>query len=301
VYSNSEDFTLPPHPNSEVEHARAIAEGGRSLLDIRTQLVDSTGPLIRDSGLKFVYWPGCAEATVCYIAPGSRLERQLGRARPKSEEDAALLWQVANGRAGSRSRRYFVTNRLRYMWVLTFAQSRTDRRAVMAVVAVFARRLRTLHGGAAFPYWYSPELHPGGHGWHVNFFIATRVEHADVESLWGQGFVWVTDFASSLKGPKGEPLRVTRNPREGLRRAAHYGCKYAQKDWSPEHVGRQSHRYEVAQGFAPVSESVWIEWAAEGEGLVAELVPPDEWHNVQRWNSSDDPEWKRPHVETWRW
>jgi len=187
------------------------------------------------------------------------------------------------------------------MWVLTFAQGRTDRREVMAEVGAFARRLRTLHGGAASPYWYSPELHPGGHGWHVNFFISSRIEHADVEALWGQGFVWVTDFASSLRGPKGEPLRVTRSPREGLRRAAHYGCKYAQKDWSPEHVGRQSHRYEVAQGFSPVSESVWIEWAAEGEGIVGELVPSGEWNNVERWNSSYDPEWNRPHVETWRW
>jgi hypothetical protein len=227
--------------------------------------------------------------------------RRSGREREKSEEDLSLLWQVANGRAGSRSRRYFVTNRLRYMWVLTFARSRTDRQEVMAEVGVFARRLRMLHDGKAFPYWYSPELHPGGHGWHVNFFIASRVEHAKIEELWGRRFVWVTDFATSLKGPKGEPLGVTRGPREGLRRAAHYGCKYAQKDWSPEHVEAQNHRYEVAQGFAPVSESISIEWAAEGEGLVAELVPPGEWHNVARWNSSDDPDWDRPHVETWRW
>ena len=286
--------------NSDAEEVE-VARSAGSLLDLRTQLVDADGPLIRESGLKFIYWPGCGEASVCFVTSGSVGLRRAGREREKSEEDMSLLWQVANGRAGSRSRRYFVTNRLRYMWVLTFARSQTDRQEVMAEVGAFARRLRTLHDGEAFPYWYSPELHPGGHGWHVNFFFASRVEHAKIEELWGQGFVWVTDFATSLKGPKGEPLGVTRSPREGLRRAAHYGCKYAQKDWSPEHVGAQNHRYEVAQGFAPVSESISIEWASEGEGLVAELVPLGEWHNVARWKSSDDPDWDRPHVETWRW
>lgn len=219
----------------------------------------------------------------------------------KTIEDSALNWQIANGRAGSRSRRYFVLNRLRYMWVLTFVEGRYERSAVMAEVGAFARRLRGHNDAVAFPYWYSPELHPGGHGWHVNFFIPFRVDHAVIESLWGQGFVWVTDFATSMKGPKGEPLGVSHTPREGLRRAAHYGCKYAQKDWSPGHVGPGSHRYEVAQGFSPKPESIWIEWALEGEGIVAELVPLGEWDNVKRWNSGDDPNWIRPHVETWRW
>ena len=56
---------------------------------------------------------------------------------------------------------------------------------------------------------------------------------------------------ASAASPKGEPLGLCREPRDGWRRAASYGCKYCQKDWSPEHVGRASHRYEVAQHFAP--------------------------------------------------
>lgn len=224
-----------------------------------------------------------------------------GHDRVKSDDEITEPWRIANGRAGSRSRRYFVLNQLGYMWVLTFADARQDRRLVMSEVADFARRLRALRGGENFPYWYSPELHPGGHGWHVNFFIPFRVPHAFVEELWGHGFVWVTDFATSMKGPKGEPLGLCRTPREGLRRAASYGCKYAQKDWSPEHVGAQNHRYEVAQGFAPRSESRWIVDAVEGEQLVADLVPDAEWSHVQRWDSNDDPEWARPPIRTWRW
>jgi hypothetical protein len=187
------------------------------------------------------------------------------------------------------------------MWVLTFGEGRYERREVMAEVAAFVRRLRGLNNGQKFPYWYSPELHPGGYGWHVNLFIPFRIEHALIETLWGHGFVWVTDFASSMKGPKGEPLGLCRTPREGLRRAAHYGCKYAQKDWSPDHVGQGNHRYEIAQGFAPMSEGVWIERTEEGEGIVAELVPLGEWNNVRRWNSDEDPDWTRPPIRTWRW
>ena len=58
----------------------------------------------------------------------------------------------------------------------------------MALVAEFARRLR-IDLGTSVAYWYSPELHPGGHGWHVNLFIAGRLDHARVGELWGHGFV----------------------------------------------------------------------------------------------------------------
>jgi hypothetical protein len=91
---------------------------------------------------------------------GQPLSRGSGDRPPLSDEAAQLHWQIANGRAASRSRRYFVFNRLRYMWLLTFADSRYDRRAVMTEVSEFARRLRTLRDGVASPHWYSPELLP---------------------------------------------------------------------------------------------------------------------------------------------
>jgi hypothetical protein len=212
-----------------------------------------------------------------------------------------LHWQIANGRAGTRSRRYFVFNRLRYMWVITFAESNYDRRAVMTEVSEFARRLRTFRDGVAFPYWYSPELHPGGHGWHVNFLVSFRVPNADIATLWNHGFVWVTDFAQSVSGPKGEPLGFCRTPREGLRRAAHYGCKYSQKDWSPDHVGAQNHRYEIAQGFAPKNVGTWVRGPKHAEELVADLIPPEDRRYLKQWDSNDMADWVRPPVRTWRW
>lgn len=281
--------------------AQATGEAGRASVHKRTQLVIRDRSLQQDVGWKLTFWPECAEASVSIVTSGSDRHRSSERQREKSEDELTLYWRIANGRAGSRSRRYFVSNQLRYMWVLTFAQSRRDRGLVMGEVAEFARRLRLLLGGESYPYWYSPELHPQGHGWHVNFFIAFRIPHAEIEALWSHGFVWVTDFATSMKGPKGESLGLCRTPREGLRRAANYGCKYAQKDWSPENVGPLSHRYEVAQGFAPIRESAWVNGPGEAEQLIQMQLLDEDRRWMKRWNSDDDPEWLRPPVWTWRW
>lgn len=183
--------------------------------------------------------------------------------------------------------------------VLTFELNRRERRRVMSEVSEFARRLRH-ELSAGFPYWYSPELHPGGHGWHVNFFVPHRIEHALVESVWGQGFVWVTDFERGRHGPKGEPLGLCATPREGWRRAARYGCKYAQKDWSAEHVGRDNHRYEVAQNYAPKSVGRWVRGKAEAEVIVAQVVTPEDQQHLRVWDSSEVADWVRPPVRTWR-
>lgn len=278
------------------------AEGGRPLLDLRTQLVKPSRPQIQTTGWKFTLWPGCSEASLVIVTSGSSRFRGAGDRPPLSEEAAALHWQIANGRAGTRSRRYFVLNQLRYMWVLTYpGEGQYDRRIVMSEVSEFARRLRIVRNGATFPYWYSPELHPGGHGWHVNFFIPFRIPHSQIEGLWDRGWVWVVDYGTAPHGAKGEPLGLCRTPRDGYRRAAHYGCKYAQKDWSPEHVGAQNHRYEIGQGFSPKKIAQWVQDPLEAEALVADLVPVGERRFLQRWDSNDEPEWLRPPIRTWRW
>jgi len=290
--------------------------------------------LVQDGyGWWFTQWPDCGEASVIWRSSrvgsvGKRKAEGWGRFEPTSGgglvgdpvgswwvsehgelkiqgedgwPDVAATWQSANSRAAARSRRYFVRNRLRYMWVLTYAVPPTERRVVMGQVSEFARRMRSGVGGKALPYWYSPEIHPGGHGWHVNFFIAERQPHALIAGLWDHGHVWVTDFAKSKRGPKGEPLGLCRSPREGWRRAARYGCKYAQKDWSPEHVGRQSHRYEVAQGFAPTPLSQWVRTKSAGDRIVADLVPKDDQRAITVWDSDTAAEWMKPPVRTWRW
>ena len=303
------------------------AEGGRSLLDIRTHFGKEESSNDPTRGWRFSHWPECSEATLVWVGP--RYFRKLdpheepskligsGYKRPAddskrtrsssgpravvSPEEANLRWRIANGRARSRSRRYFVRNELRYMWVLTFADSVNSRNEVMARVSEFARRLRGDLVADSFPYWYSPELHPKGHGWHVNFFVPMYLTHARVESLWGHGFVWVTDFARSSSAPKGEPLGLCRTPRDGWRRAAQYGCKYAQKDWNQELIGPGVNRYAVAKGFKPLVNKRWLHHLEDGWSAVAELVPWEEWRHLDTWSSNDEPAWDRPPITTFRW
>jgi hypothetical protein len=111
----------------------------------------------------------------------------------------------------------------------------------------------------------------------------------------------VTKVVRSPRRPKGEPLGLYRTPREGWRRASNYGCKYAQKDWSGEHVGRDKHRYEVVRGFSPVNEASWVSDRAEAERRVNGLVTPEGRGHLKVWDSSDQAGWSRPPVKTWRW
>lgn len=327
MYSDSENLQSSPLVDGSSRRVGATAEGGRSLLDQRTQLVIDPTSSGRTRGWRFTYWPGCSEASVVWVEPSDRVLNGLRKETSETVESGSrgrkiagatfdglggvldlvddgegdLNWRVANARARSRSRRFFVFNRLRYMWVLTFKNPPSTRPEVMSLVADFARRLRGDRDNVPLPYWYSPELHPGGHGWHINIFVPMWLEHTSVEELWGLGWVWVTDFEKSPIGPKGEPLGLCRTPREGWRRAAQYGCKYAQKDWVRGAIGPGNHRYEVAQGFSPVPVRRWLEDQNEAWNLVAELAPEGRWDLVEVWESNEDPEWDRPPVATFRW
>jgi hypothetical protein len=86
-----------------------------------------------------------------------------------------------------------------------------------------------------------------------------------------------------------------------MRRAAQYGCKYSQKDWSPEHVGPRNHRYEIAQGFKPTLSSSWVRDPVEAEGIVIDLLARAESPLLKAWDSNQDPDWNRVPVKVWRW
>ena len=274
----------------------------RTSLDQRTQLGKRASRVEVVTPWLLTSWPGCSEASLVWVRRRASQRGSVPRpATAPAIEDVEVRWRIANGRARSRSRRYFVRNQLRYMWVLTFAEARRERAEVMWLVGDFARRLRLQHVESGFPYWYSPELHPGGHGWHVNLFVPMWLPHGTVEALWGHGYVWATDFECSPVAPKGEPLGLCRTPRDGWRRAAQYGCKYAQKDWSAESVGAAEDRYEVAQGFQPVPERTHVFDLAAGRSAAKALVSAEDERWVSTWDSDEESEWDRPRVITWRW
>jgi hypothetical protein len=176
-------------------------------------------------------------------------------------EQLELSTQRANARAASEMSDFMVHNRLVKMWVLTFAnelQGITGRAEAMRLTALFMRRLRrTFFRDKPFPYVYSPELHPDGHGWHVNVFLRdTFINKHQFQRLWGHGNVWFTDFTkdrfASYTGRKIGAVRAgasSSGSARAARKAAVYASKYASKDWAVQNIGKGAHRYERAEGF----------------------------------------------------
>ncbi len=272
----------------------------RSSLVNRTQLVHGSG------GVVVSVWPDAFEAIVAAVP-----EQQGGSAdfdfdadevstpAELSVEDQAerqqLNWNRATRRAFSESRRYLVANRLRYMWVFTMAghglHGSAGRAEIMKLMADFIRRLRRVYGD--LPYWFSPELHPGGHGWHVNLFLGRRVPHARMKLLWGFGRVNVSDWAKNSRVKKLGLSLV-----DAIRMGALYGCKYAAKDWDPEQIGPNGRRYSAAEGYKPRKLSVRVESLAEGVGRVEQFFggPPS-----SIWHSTDCAHWDGPTVVAMRY
>lgn len=257
------------------------AEGGRSL-DLRTEL-----PYWRAT-----VYPDAAEATITLVVPGVEAAESI----LSDEERQRRNHQRATRRAITESRRFMVANRLRYMWVLTFEsslQGPDGRRECMGRVAEFAERLRVETG--RLPYWYSPELHPKGHGWHVNFFVARRIRQADMVRLWGHGFVWVKDWVRDSRVRPGGGLTLV----QALRLASTYGCKYASKDWSEEVLAGGAHRYEIAQGFKPRAQSLRAETVGAALRFASSYFAGR--HPDSIWRSSDCDSWDGPPVWCVSW
>jgi hypothetical protein len=229
----------------------------------------------------------------------------------------------ATRRAKVRSRRYIVANRLRYMWVLTRAGGHglhgvEGRVEIMRLAAALVVGVRTQLGGEALPYWYSPELHPagkpggsreicpdpegcgcGGHGWHLNLFVAKPIPLERVMKR-----MWL-----GLSGGNGYEVRYkdwTKDDRlegmpfaEKLRAGARYGTKYATKDWSESVLVNRAHRYEVGQGFEPPSHQVIVTSREQAEELLREIgrltaVRPT-------WCSADIEGWPGPECWGYEW
>jgi len=174
-----------------------------------------------------------------------------------------------------------VHNRLCKMWVLTFAgeglHGVEGRREAWRRVQAFVRRLRrTLFRDRPFPYAFSPELHPDGHGWHVNLFLQDLyIDKHQLQRLWGQGNVWYTDFSKDrYVKHTGRRIPAVRAGSTGggiaraAAKAAAYACKYAVKDWAVDEIGEHAHRYEIAEGFQPTEQRFRVKTFADAWDLI---------------------------------
>lgn len=191
-------------------------------------------------------------------------------------------------RARTQVRRYCVANRLRRLVTLTYAPPFcTDHDQVVNDVAQFVRRLRKALHVEAFPYVWVPELHKDGQRYHVHVVIDRFVPKAVVAECWGHGFV---------------DVRQIRNNGEGngtaMRRVAGYVAKYVAKTYEDEAGGR--HRYEVGQGFQPISLELTAPRPEAFAGLAAMHAFNGE-APATAWSSSSAEMWTGPPVEVWQW
>ena len=161
----------------------------------------------------------------------------------EEEEVPGRALAVADRRAQGKVRRYCASNGLTRLGTLTYAgEGCHDPVVLRADIGRFFRGVRRGLGGERFPYLWVPELHPGGHGWHVHFAVGRYVRRSLIEGAWGRGFVHIT----LIQG-----LPVGSGVRGEARMTARYLSKYLGKD-----LGGAGglNRYDVAQGFQPKPE-----------------------------------------------
>lgn len=226
------------------------------------------------AGWSLSLYPEAAEAGGCFRG----LDRP-GRDCGWEPEEPGRALAEAERRARGKVRRYCAANGLNRLGTLTYAgQGEHDPRTVRADIHRFFRGLRR-GVGQRFPYVWVPELHPGGHGWHVHFAVGRFVARGLIEEAWGRGFVHI----KLIQGvPQGGGIRGE------ARLAARYLSKYLGKDLQG-HGGLN--RYDLAQGFQPRVEV--IEGRTEA-GVIAEAAKRMGGPPAVVWRSATEKGWRGP-------
>jgi hypothetical protein len=207
---------------------------------------------------------------------GASLSTLQRRGRSKRESDPERSAGEAARRARGQIRRYCASNRLNRLGTLTYAgEGCNDPRQLRRDIGHFFRRMRRELGGDSFPYLWVPEWHPGGHGLHVHFAVGRFIPQRLIRDTWARGHVHI-----KLLGD----LAVGSGDLEEARLAAGYLAKYAGKaieDDRPPDL----HRYEVAQGFMPLSVTFngeTVEEVIATATIVMGSEPAHVWHSSRR-------------------
>ena len=192
----------------------------------------------------------------------------------RSSEEAAR-------RATSRIRRYAAANLLNRLGTLTYKGEGCHNQKLASIhIAEFFRSLRKATGDRNFPYVWVPEWHPSGHGIHFHFAVGRYVKRSIIENAWPHGFVHI-----KLLGD----LPVGSGALDEARVAASYLSKYVSKSFKDSKRIFGRHRYDLAQGFSPVSQLI------AGDSVSAVMQLASEYMGSQpkvKWSSNDVENWK---------
>jgi hypothetical protein len=223
----------------------------------------------------FNLYPEAGEGGGCLVRP----TRPLPTGGPP---DTARARQEAARRARGKLRRYCAANRLNRLATLTYAgEGCSDPQQLREHVGEFFRSLRSQLDGERFPYAWTSEWHPGGHGLHVHFVVGRYVRERLIREVWGRGITHIKRI---------QDLPVGSGPVEEARRAAGYLAKYVSKSLYDDPTPGL-HRYEVAQGFQP------REVKLRGDSDLAVIAAASEQMGsepVQVWRSQSVEGWRAP-------
>ena len=228
---------------------------------------------MQSSYWSFNLYPEAGEGGGCLVRP----VRPLATGGPSDVERSR---REAARRARAKLRRYCAANRLNRLATLTYAgEGCFDAVQLRKDVAEFFRGLRSELGGERFPYAWTSELHPGGHGLHVHFTVGRYVRERLIRQVWGRGITHIKRI---------QDLPVGSGAVEEARRAAGYLAKYVSKSLDEDSTPGL-HRYEVAQGFQPRVEA----FAGESEAAVISAAS-------ERMGGGPVRVWRSSTVEGWR-
>ena len=208
------------------------------------------------------------------------LRRLIGAQDAKHEERAVR-------RARTMIRRMCREFNLCRMWTLTYAgEGCHDRDQLVRDMEEWAREMKRRLPRLI---WLAvPELHPGGHGWHVHAAVSEYVHFSAFNVTWPHG------RTESPRGPDGKKLagRVDANV------TAAYLSKYVAKSLGEGRTHLGQHRY-----FRPKGVQVSVEDIDAGAGVI---LAYDEARRVvlayfggapsYEWTSDDDDQWEAPPV-----
>lgn len=224
------------------------------------------------------FYPDAREAGGAFVP--SMPYRRGGGIRGQAADPVRARVEAAR-RAKGKLRRYCAANRLNRLGTLTYRGSGChDQRQVRAHVGEFFRDLRDELGGQPLAYAWVPEWHKTDHGLHLHFAVGRFIKRSLIEAAWSHGFVHIKVIGD---------LPVGAGSLGEARKAAGYLSKYVAKSFEDAQRIDGLHRYDLAQGFAPVVDRIT---GTSPDAVITAASDRLGRQPVLRWSSRNVPDWQ---------
>ena len=262
-----------------VDEYRTNKERARDRID---QEVIGNAEALRRVNLQKSFWAinlfkeaGEASGSFHYIRPLTTIPAHGdGTNKERANEEASR-------RARGKIRRYCATNGLNRLGTLTYkGEGCDDPKQVRAHIGEFFKEIRKSQP-RDLPYLWVPEWHKS-HGLHVHFAVGRYIKRSTIEQAWPHGFVHIKILGDL---PTGSQVL------EQSRLASRYLSKYVAKNFADSGDLGGLHRYDLAQGFQPLSQRIRAQSRFEAIQRAIDVMGKP---YSYMWDSNDENNWNRP-------